>query len=172
LALYQAERGKDSVTALNIQGLGKVAGISNINIPSGGSVLYRTVGDPSAGLLTGWAEVQSPVTLNGAALFRRHASDGKYYEGSIPLAAASTNFTIPFDGSTFATGDLTYTGMAIANPDPSAIARILCNVFDLLGRPLGTNLQVEPLPGYGHKQLLLQFTQPFQAASNPNCSRK
>ena len=154
----------DGLPTLSIQGVGSVGAIQNIVIPSMGSVSYRTSGNPLQSLLTGWAEVISQLPINGTALFRRHPSDGKYYEGSIPLAAPSSSFTIPFDGTTFTvSGDLFYTGLAIANPSAGVTAQVNCSAFDTSGTFLAGNLSVASLTPLAHKALIVQTTDPVKS---------
>jgi len=154
-----------NVTTLNVQGLGNVAGISNISIPPNGSAFYRTAGDSSSPLISGWVEIVSALPLNGVALFRRHPADGKYYEGSIPLAAPSLGFTIPFDGSTFSnTGDTTYTGLALVDPNTASSVTETCTAYDQNGNVLGANLQVGALDPLGHTAFILQTAAPENSA--------
>jgi len=152
-------------TALAIQGLGNETDLPNIVIQPNASVFYTTVGDPNANLTSGWVEVLSAQLLNGSALFRRHSSaDGKYYEGSIPLAAPSTTFSLPFDGSQFApTGDYIYTGLALANPNSGLSAAVTCAAYGLNGSLLGSNLQLASLPAFAHTSLILQFSSPVNS---------
>ena len=152
-------------TVINLKGLGNVSDLKDISIPPQGSVSYRSAGSPSSPLISGWVEVISPVTLNGAALFRRHPSNGKYYEGSIPLTAPSSRFTIPFDGSTFpATGDVTYTALAIVNPSATGTANVTCSAYDISGVLLGANLQIASLGVMTHTAFTLQTSAPENSA--------
>ena len=152
-------------TTLNIQNVAPVASISNIILPPNGSAFYRTVGDPSAGTVVGWAEVLSPVPLNGTALFRRHVQpSGKYYEGSIPLTTPSGSFTVPYDGSTFDPSHVTVTALAIANPNSSGDAQTTCSAYDLDAGLLQQNLQIADVPSFGHQALLLQSTPTLENA--------
>jgi hypothetical protein len=153
-------------STLNIQGVGNVSSIPNITIPANGSAFYRTSGNPLAPLNSGWVEVVSPAPLNGTALFRRHPSNGKYYEGSIPLASPSTSFTIPFDGTTFSTsGDLTYTAIALVNPNSAATISENCAAYGTNGALLGpSNLSIFSLGAMGHAGLTLQTMQPLAGA--------
>jgi len=143
-------------TTLNIQGVGNVTGINNFVIPPNGSVFYRTTGVQLDDLKTGWVEVVSPTPLNGTALFRRHATDRKYYEGSIPLATPTANFTIPFDGTTFSNGAPFKTGLALANPSTSATAQVTCSAYSTAGALLGSNLALATAGPLKHPFFVLQ----------------
>jgi hypothetical protein len=149
---------------LSIEGQGAVPGIPNIIIPANGSAFYRTTGFAAANTVSGWVEVLSPRPLNGTALFRRHPDDGKYYEGSIPLTTPANGFIVPFDGSTFNTGSLTVTALALANPNSAAGAQVTCSAYDLNGSLLGTGLQIASLAGFGHTGLQLQASDPEKTA--------
>ncbi|HEV3198605.1 MAG TPA: hypothetical protein VGZ73_11870 [Bryobacteraceae bacterium] len=142
-------------SGVNIQGQGTTADIPNIPIPPNGSAFYRTAGLSSPSTVSGWVEVVSSLPLNGSALFRRHPSDGKYYEGSIPLATPSSTFTVPFDGTTYPSNDLIGTGLALANPSASAAAQINCTAYGLNGNMLGSNLSTRSLPALGHDAFIL-----------------
>jgi hypothetical protein len=157
----------NGVPTLPIIGLGPVAGISNITIPPLGSALYRTAGFSNGAIVSGWVEVTSAMPINGQALFRRHASDGKYYEGSVPLATPSQSFTLPFDGGTYpgnGAAPITtfYTGLALANPDASTSATVACSAYDPNGAVLG-NFQAVSVPALAHMAAELQATPPYMS---------
>ena len=148
--------------ALPIEGVGTVPKIDNIFIPAHGSAFYRSVGNPSSPLITGWAELFSTASLTGQATFRRHAADDKYYEGAIAVTVPTTSFTVPFDGGNFS-GTPFYTGLAIANADSTKSATLTCSAYDSSGTLLGSNLQVAELGPSAHTATILQWTGPTVA---------
>ena len=97
---------------------------------------------------SGWAEVDSSGPVVGIAIFRRHASDGKYYEGAAQLSAAYPGFIVPFDETVFApAGQPFVNGFAITNPDPTTTAQVTCGAIDLTAAQLGGSitLTLDPL---------------------------
>jgi hypothetical protein len=152
-------------TALNIIGQGPVVDIPNITIQPNGSVFYRTAGSSSSSVpfASGWAEVISNVPIGGQALFRRHAIDGKYYEGSVPLANPTRNFTLPFDGSSYTDGTPFVTGLAIVNTDSASNALVNCTAEGGNITLLGSNVQISNLAPLSHTAFVLQSTNPVAA---------
>jgi hypothetical protein len=102
--------------------------ILSASIAAQGSAYYEA-GDGQQSLLTGWIQVVADQTITVQELFRNLAPNGSYYEASVPTEASTTEFVIPFDGTTFpATGAQLYTGLAIANLDSSDQATVTCTV--------------------------------------------
>ncbi len=147
---------------LSIEGVGSVSKITNIQIPAHGSALYRTAGNASSASITGWAALLATGPLTGQAIFRRHAGDGKYYEGAIPMTAPTESFTVPFDGSSFF-GTPFYTGLAIANADSTKPATLTCSAYDSGGTLLGSNLQLATLAASAHMATILEWSEPTQS---------
>ncbi len=91
---------------------------------------YYEASNPSAPLISGWAQITADPAIVIQALFRENSS-GTYYEAAVPSTAGSREFEIPFDATTFAaTGDQFFTGFAIANLDPSHNATVTCTARD------------------------------------------
>jgi len=150
---------------IGVPALGKVSQTGKVAIPPNGSVLFRTSGLSSSPLVEGWAEIQSSLALSGQALFRRHAPDGNYYEGAVPLvSSAPTSFEIPFDGTSYTTasgGAVAFlTGVAFANPNSGASATVSCSAYDASGDLLGANLLLTQVPAFGHTAMSLESTLP------------
>ena len=148
---------------LPIAGLGTTAEIDGIGIPANGSVLYRTTGLASSPLTSGWAELLSSAPLTGLAVFRRHAGDGKYYEGAVPLVTPSRGFSIPFDGTSFTEGTPFYSGLAIANANSAAAAAVTCSAYRADGALLGAGLQLASLAPSAHTSAIVQWSPPTQS---------
>jgi hypothetical protein len=151
------------VQGLPIVGLGTVPEIGGIAIPAHGSVLYRTTGLVSSPVTSGWAELMFSAPLTGQALFRRHAGDGKYYEGAVPLVVPSRAFTIPFDGTPFTDGTPIYSGLAVANANSTATATVTCSAYRDDGVQLGSGLQIASLAASSHTSAILQWSPPTQS---------
>jgi hypothetical protein len=148
-----------------VPALGVVSQTGKVTIPPNGSYLFRTSGLSSSSLVVGWAEIQSSLALSGQALFRRHAPDGNYYEGAVPLvSSAPTSFQIPFDGTSYTTasgGSVAFlTGVAFANPNSGASTTVSCSAYDANGDLLGANLPLTQVPAFGHTQMVLENALP------------
>ena len=135
--------------SLQVAGAGNVNGISGI-VPAHGLRYYeasspdgQTIG--GSGVLT----LDSGVVVQ--ALFRNRVADGTYYEAAAPASSGSYEFTIPFDGSTFApTGDTTLTGLAIANMDTAQAAKVICTARDESGNVIPGALPPLTIDAGGH----------------------
>lgn len=147
-------------TGLPVNGVGSTTDIPNISLGPNSSTVYRTTGSPSASLITGWAEVIAATPISGQALFRRHAADGKYYEGSVPLGAPVRSFTLPVDGTSFTDGTPFLTGIGIANADASSQAQVTCVLYSANGAQLATNATLVSLAPQAHTQMVLQNAPP------------
>jgi hypothetical protein len=156
-------------------GLGTITalGITGIPLPPSGSALFQTVGSPSAALVSGWVEIVSPVRLDGQAKFTRHAGDGKYYQGSVPVTLPSASFGVPYDTTKDSnTGEFFISGLAVANPDSAQSVQFTCT-----DSATGASVGIGPgggLPGFGHfPQVLSVLSSPprrgtlFCTASHP-----
>lgn len=157
---------------IGVPALGNVSQTPSVAIGPNGSMLYRTTGSGSSNLVTGWAEIQSTQPLSGQALFRRHAADGNYYEGSVPLLSSPvTQFEMAFDGTSYTVANGSsvqfVTGLAITNPSSGATAQVTCSAYGSDGTPLAQNLQMpaQALPAFGHTALQLQPSFPALGAN-------
>jgi hypothetical protein len=89
--------------------------ILNGTVPAGGSGFYE-VGTPSGSPLSGSAVISADPSVTIQALFRRHGSNGSYYEAAVPPATGSHEVEVPFDATVFSgNNSQIYTGLAIAN---------------------------------------------------------
>ena len=157
--VFHFQAPAQSAQTLPVSGLGAVVQISNIVLSPNGSAVYRTEGSSSSQIAIGWVEIDSSVPISGQALFRRHAGDGNYYEGSVALVSPpSMTFSLPFDGSPYSNGASFSTGIAVANPNSTASTLVTCTAYDTNGTILGSNLQIGPLTGFGHTISSLQST--------------
>jgi len=127
---------------LPITSVGGVPGIRSISIPAGGSVQFRTLGARLTPLVTGWVEIVAPVRIDGQAIFRRHAIDGKTYEGSVPVTFPVSNFSVAYDGTTFE-GATRFTAIALVNPDSANTAKVTCS-DSITGKTLFSTNNVPP----------------------------
>lgn len=105
--------------------------------------------------MSGWAAVTSNGPVDGIAIFRRHASDGRYYEGSVELSEGYQNFAMPFDETTFApAGQPFVNGFAITNFDSGNSATVNCSAMDTSGNFLNHGVDI-PLNAGQHTAFLL-----------------
>jgi hypothetical protein len=118
--------------SLQVAGAGAANAITGI-VPAHG-LRYYEVSSPGGTPLSGSGVLTLDAGVVVQALFRNRAADGTYYEASEPASSGSYEFTIPFDGSTFApTGDPMLTGIAIANMDTGQAAAVTCTARDESG---------------------------------------
>jgi hypothetical protein len=112
------------------------------------SIGTQVTGDPTAGTLAGWADVQSSGPLGGYAIFRQTPASGSPSEGTAPLQAQfPSTVTLPYDN----TGGFVM-GVAMANLSATS-ANITATVWDDSGNPLGT--QSLTIGGSGHTAFVL-----------------
>jgi len=155
--------GSATLLPIATANLGPVSSIDNFVIPPNVSLLIRTGGSPATPLETGWAEIDSAAPINAQAIFRRHALDGNYYEGAVPVVAAVSSFTLPYDDTAYANpaGSVVanfVTGIALTNPNPTSQALVTCSAFDQNANSFGTNLQFASLAGFQHTSFVLTST--------------
>ncbi|MCI0434490.1 MAG: hypothetical protein L0271_12745, partial [Gemmatimonadetes bacterium] len=87
-----------SPLAVPVAGKGAVVEVSG-EIPTGGSRTIETEG-ASDTLLQGWAEIVTPETIGGTAIFGQRRSDGSDTEGAVAIAPSlGSRFVLPFDNT-------------------------------------------------------------------------
>jgi len=83
-------------------------------IPVGGSRTIETLGtDPT--LAQGWAQLETPATIGGLAVFRQRVAGRPDQEAAVPLGTTAPRFLLPFDNI-----DNFVTSMALVNTGPTA----------------------------------------------------
>jgi len=132
----------DSGGSVAIAGQGKVNEITG-TIPARGSASYTTAATTDS---DGWAELDSPTSLQGVATFTETGS-----QASVLLSAPGTTFTVPFGG---ASGTLD--GLAVANADPANQAKITCQAYDNNGNTIAGSFTLVTLAASSHTAFLLQ----------------
>lgn len=144
---FRNDRG--SPVSLEVAGTGAVNAISGV-VPGHG-LRYYEASSPDGSTIGGSAVLTLDAGMVIQALFRNRAADGTYYEASVPASSGSNEFTIPFDGSTFApTGDPMLTGIAIANMDTEQSAAVTCIARDESGNVVPGALPALTIAAGGH----------------------
>jgi hypothetical protein len=135
--------------SLLVAGTGSASAITGV-VPAHG-LRYYEVSSPDGTTIGGTSVLALDRGVAVQALFRNHAADGAYYEASVPASSGSYEFTVPFDGSTFApTGDPTLTGLAIANMDTGQAAAVSCTARDESGNVIPGALPPLTISAGGH----------------------
>jgi len=112
---------------------------------------FYEAGTSQGTLVAGWAVISSGPALTVQTLFRRHGSDGSYYEAAVPTSNGNYEFEVPFDATTLAVnGAQLYTGIAIANMDSAITANVVCNARDSQGNVIPNAVVVPALNPLGH----------------------
>ena len=132
----------DSGSTVEIAGQGKVSEITG-TIPARGSVSYTTAATTDS---DGWAELDSPTSLQGVATFTETGS-----QASVLLSSPGTTFTVPFGGTSG-----TLDGLAVANADPANQAKITCQAYDSNGNTIAGSFTLVSLAPSSHTAFLLQ----------------
>lgn len=132
-----------------------VAGLGNLSVVSGGlpprATAYYELSDPYGPLRTGWGRIAGDSLVRVQALFRNRTAQGLHYEAAVPATPGGYAFIMPFDGRNFAeTGAPLYTGFAVANLDPLAVATVTCLALDENASIIPNGVSVPPLRPNGH----------------------
>ena len=128
------------------------AGSTNIlsgTVPALGSA-YFEAGNAQSPLTVAWGQVtaDSPIVVQGVF---RNSANGTYYEAAVPSTQGSREFEIPFDATNFVPANLPiYTGLAIANLDPTTVASLTCTARDSAGNVIPNGVTVPSIPPSGH----------------------
>lgn len=130
-------------------GQSKISVLSD-TVPAHGTKFYE-LGTANGASVGGSATVANDASINIQALFRRHGSDGSYYEAGVPVTTGSNEVEVPFDATKFSgNGSQIYTGLAIANMDISKQANVTCTARDSNGNVVPNAITVAPLNPLGH----------------------
>jgi hypothetical protein len=130
-------------------GLGNLDMLTD-SIPAQGRKDYQA-GNATWPVQGGWGLVTSAEIITTEAIFRRATLNGTYYEAAVPTGEAYSGFVVPFDATTFVpTSAPLYTGFAIANLNPSAMAHVVCTARDDSGAVIPNALTIPTLNPMGH----------------------
>jgi len=126
----------DSGAPLAVPFSAGASAVRSDNLAAGGDIHDQTQAPAGAGLLTGWAAAQCTGSVKASLLYR-------LYKGTVAQGEAGVNaVTVP--AIEFVSFAQTETGMAWANPSPSA-ADVTITVLDATGKTLGTKIMtVQP----------------------------
>jgi len=118
-------------------------------LPALGSSYFEAA-NPTGSLAVAWGQVTADPSIVVQALLRNNAN-GTYYEAAVPPSSPAKEFEVPFDATTFQpTGAPIYTGLAVANLDPSDRANITCTARDAAGTVVPNAVVVPALAPLGH----------------------
>ncbi len=135
-----------AVPFANIGGLITLSG----TIPAGGSGFYEAGTPTTNPPIFGSAIVTSDPNITIQAVLRRLGSDGSYYEAAVPAAIPSNEIEVPFDATIFSgNGSQIYTGLAIANTDPTNTANVSCTARNSQGAIIPGAISVPQLGPLG-----------------------
>jgi hypothetical protein len=128
------------------------SGATNIlsgTLPALGSA-YFEAGDAQSPVTVAWGQVTGDTSIVVQGLFRNSVNN-TYYEAAVPSTQGSTAFEMPFDATNFGPANLpTYTGLAVANLDPTSAASLTCTARDSAGNVIPNALTVPSIPPLGH----------------------
>jgi hypothetical protein len=111
---------------------------------------YVEAASAQAALAVGWGLITADPGIVVQALFR-DSTNGTYYEAAVPSQQATGEFEMPFDATTFTPSNVPlYTGIAVANTDPSNPATLTCTATDGSGNVIPNGLTVPVIPALGH----------------------
>ena len=121
-----------------------------VSVPARGTN-YGEIGDATWPTTGGWGLVAADASVTLHGLFRRAPAGGGYYEAGVAESGGYSRFQIPFDATTFTAGNAPfYTGIAIANLNPSASAHVGCTAYDQSGTVITNAVAVPALSPLGH----------------------
>jgi hypothetical protein len=121
---------------------------STIQIPPLSSVVLRTAGS-TAGIQSGWAQLDSPFWITGQAVFQRIVPGQPDQEAAVPLNFGTPQrLLLPFDNRRPFT-----TSMAIANPADSSEAQVNFVIKDSAGNRVTQGTLT--IPALGHRAFRL-----------------
>lgn len=132
-----------------VAGVGAVAQFGD-SVPANG-LKYYELGNGARSLSSGSVLINSTGALTVQEVFRNHAPDNTYYEAGIQSTAGSRGFEVPFDATIFpGTNAQIFTGIAIANLDPTNVATVSCTARDSNGFIIPNAVSVPQLGPLGH----------------------
>jgi hypothetical protein len=130
-------------------GFGNVSTLTD-TVPAHGRKDYQ-VGKPSSLVQSGWGLVIADKSITTQLMFRRATSNGNFYEAAVPSGGGYSSFIVPFDATSFQpTGGLLYTGFALANLHPDAVAHVTCTARDEWGATIPDALIILAVNPLGH----------------------
>jgi hypothetical protein len=130
-------------------GLGNLSTLTGVVSPGG--MMYYEAENPSVGDQSGWALVTADESVAAQATFRRHTTDGHFYEAAVPGSAGYSRFVMPFDVTTFApNGAQLFTAFAVVNLNPSTTANFVCTARNDSGVLIPNAVSIPALGPLGH----------------------
>jgi hypothetical protein len=136
--------------SIPVSGVGSSVNTISGTVTGHGPMVYE-LGTLQEMLKSGSARITADTGITVQTLFRRLGSDNSYYEAAVPMTTGGNEFWIPFDGTKFSgNGAPIFSGMAIANLDPSKSANVTCAVLDAAGNPYSNAITIPPLSPLGH----------------------
>jgi hypothetical protein len=119
---------------LPVAGAGAMSEYSDV-IPAGGVRIIETEG-ASPAVSQGWAQVITPGTISGTAIFRQRLSADHDSEGAVPLSLSGTRrFVLPFDNT-----QGVVTAVALANQDRSHSTAVSVTLRNENGQVVGNEV--------------------------------
>jgi hypothetical protein len=142
----------DAGTSLALPFTGGLGNLSTLtDTVSAGGMRYYEAENPSMGDQSGWALVTADDSVAAQATFRRHTTDGHFYEAAVPNSEGYSRFVMPFDVTTFApNGAQLFTAFAVVNLDPSASAHFVCTARNHSGVLIPNAVSIPALGPLGH----------------------
>ena len=142
----------DAGTSLALPFTGGLGSLSTLTdtVPSGG-IRYYEAENPSVDDQSGWALVTADESVAAQATFRRHTTDGHFYETAVPSSEGYSRFVMPFEVTTFApNGAQLFTAFAVVNLNPSADAQFVCTARNQSGVLIPNAVSIPALGPLGH----------------------
>jgi hypothetical protein len=152
----------DSGAPLPVPFAAGTSAVRSDNLAAGGDIHDQTQAPAGADLLTGWAAAQCTGPLKASLLYRS-------YKGTVAQGEAGVN-AVTDPTTEFVSFAQTETGMAWANPSPSA-ADVTITVLDATGKTLGTKIMTVQPNQHGQANIgpllgLSSFTGSLQITSS------
>lgn len=133
---------------------------TEIQLPANGMAVVEMDVPASSEMMAGWAKVQAPAGIVGAATFRYRSAEGQEMEAIVPMETRTPySFVLPYDHTAgFATG------VAVANGSETSDANVAITIRDATGKEL---LPVDTivLPSRGHAYFALTSRYPGLAGA-------
>jgi hypothetical protein len=111
--------------------------------------IYVEATNPNGPLTQGWGQISADSSIVVQSLFRSTLNN-THYEAAVESSTGSKAFELPFDTTNFAPGTPLYTGLAIANLDPSNTANVTCTARDSLGNTIPNGITLPAIHALGH----------------------
>ena len=141
--------------AITQQGASQSETASSLDVVvNANAVLLISMAEQVASTKVGWAEVLSPGSLCGFAIFRNTPQAGQTSEGTVPLETQfPSTMILPYDN----TGGFVM-GVALANMSGSSVT-VTATIWDENGNRRGTS--TFPMAGNGHTSFVLPTELPM-----------